>query len=69
MKSHAEEIHAWVNQPIDNPAELEIEANRDQAPPQRRHVFWQRNRSTACSSEFCYINGNATHVHSESGGL
>ncbi len=29
LKSHAEEIHAWVNEPIDNPEELEIEANRD----------------------------------------
>ena len=29
LKSHAEEIHAWVNEPIDNPEELEMEANRD----------------------------------------
>ena len=57
MTSRAEEIHAWVNEPIDNPEELELEANRDQAPPQE-DTYSVVQPSTACSSEFCYINGN-----------
>ena len=57
MTSPAEEIHAWVNEPIDNPEELELEANRDQAPPQE-DTYSVVQPSTACSSEFCYINGN-----------